>query len=153
MTMTKKIIQYSLGIVVLSMVLVLAPVSANMTAVNQARAAGWWDQAYDGGLKDVGQAYGQNSSSLSDNNDIRLIVVRIIRRILELLGLIFLVLIIFAGFKWMTSGGDEEKVTSAKKLLTNSVIGLVIILVAFSIATFVFNSLQYATTGIQPMTW
>ena len=53
----------------------------------------------------------------------------------------------------MTAGGDEEKVTSAKKLLTNSVIGLIIIFAAFAIATFVFYQLEYAITGIKPITW
>lgn len=143
MLMTKK---YSLIFLVLSMIM------AWSLAFNPALAQGWWGTASEGGLDQVGQAYGQ-SGEPSDDYDIRLMAARIIRIVLELLGIIFLVLIIFAGFKWMTAGGDEEKITSAKKLLTNSVIGLIIIFAAFAIATFVFYQLQYAITGIKPITW
>ena len=140
-------VKYSLMVTLLSMSLAFAPAASNC-----ARAADWWQQASDGGLNEVGKAYGQSSTPTADY-DIRLMVARIIRIVLELLGIIFLVLIIYAGFKWMTAGGDEEKVTSAKKLLTNSVIGLIIIFAAFAIATFVFYQLEYAITGIKPITW
>ena len=140
-------VKYSLMVTLLSMSLAFAPAASNC-----ARAADWWQQASDGGLNEVGKAYGQSGMPTADY-DIRLMVARIIRIVLELLGIIFLVLIIYAGFKWMTAGGDEEKVTSAKKLLTNSVIGLIIIFAAFAIATFVFYQLEYAITGIKPITW
>jgi len=146
--MIKRIVKYSLGAVILSMAFLCFSL-----ALQPVQAEGWWDTVNNGGLKDVGSAYGASAGTPSADSDIRVVISRIIRVVLELLGLIFLVLIIVAGFKWMMAGGDEEKVTSAKKLLTNSVIGLVIILIAFSIATFIFNSLQYATTGIKPVTW
>lgn len=136
-------VKYSLIVAVLSMALL--PLGGTL-------AASWWQQASDGGLNEVGKAYGQSGTPTADY-DIRLMVARIIRIVLELLGIIFLVLIIYAGFKWMTAGGDEEKVTSAKKLLTNSVIGLIIIFAAFAIAAFVFYQLEYAITGIKPITW
>jgi len=150
--MTKEIIKYSLSAIFLSMFLILVPVVADFTAANQAKAATWWDSAYDGGLNNVGQAYGQTGRP-ADNYDIRVMIARVIRIVLELLGIIALVIIIYAGFKWMTAGGDEEKVTEAKKQLVNGIIGLVIILVAFAIATFVLNRLIYMTTGIMPVSW
>ena len=145
--MTKRIIKHSLIVMVLSMALSFVSVG------NIARAEGWWQTASDGGLNQVGSAYGQSSGIPADAYDIRLMAARIIRVVLELMGLIFLVLIIFAGFKWMTAGGDEEKITESKKLLTNSIIGLIIIFAAWSIATFVFYQLQYAITGVKPITW
>jgi len=145
--MTKRIVKFSLMIMVLAWGLAFAPVSADYV-----QAAGWWDKASQGGLNEVGKAYGQTGTPAEDY-DIRIMAARIIRRVLELLGLIFLVLIIYAGFKWMTAGGEEEKISAAKKLLTNSVIGLIIIFAAFAIATYVFYQLQYAVTGIQPITW
>lgn len=60
---------------------------------------------------------------------------------LGLLGIIFIVLIIYAGYNWMTAGGDEEKVTLAKQTLARAVIGLIIIIAAYSITYFVFNAL------------
>ncbi|MDD4271233.1 MAG: pilin [Patescibacteria group bacterium] len=64
-----------------------------------------------------------------------------IKAFLGLLGIIFLVLIIYAGFLWMTAQGDEEKVTKAKDTITRAVIGLVIIILAYSITYFVFSNL------------
>ncbi|MDO8668005.1 MAG: pilin [bacterium] len=60
---------------------------------------------------------------------------------LGLLGIIFIVLIIYAGFNWMTARGEEEKVTLAKETLVRAVIGLIIIIGAYSITYFVFSNL------------
>jgi len=67
---------------------------------------------------------------------------------LGLLGIIFLVLIIYAGYNWMTAQGDEEKVTIAKNTLTRAVIGLIIIVAAYSITYFVFSSLPAEEGGV-----
>ncbi len=80
--------------------------------------------------------------------DIRTTIARIISYFLGLLGLVVLVLILYAGFTWMTAGGNEEKVTSAKRTLTNSVIGLVIIISAFAITQFFMTAIQNGSTGV-----
>lgn len=69
------------------------------------------------------------------------IVGAIIGVFLSFLGIIFLCLVIYGGFIWMTSGGNEQKVIKAKQVLTNSVIGLLIIMSAYAITAFVFNAL------------
>jgi len=79
--------------------------------------------------------------------DIRVIVANIIRIALGLLGIIAVVLIIYAGFTWMTAGGNEEKIASAKKILINAVIGLIIILSSYALTSFIINKLIGATTG------
>lgn len=79
------------------------------------------------------------------NSDPRTVVGRIITIALGFLGVIAVVIIILAGFKWMTAGGNEDKVSEAKKLMGAGVIGLVIILMAWAIAGFIFNSLNTAT--------
>ena len=61
---------------------------------------------------------------------------------LSFLGIIFLCLIIYGGFLWMTSAGNEEKVRKAQKVLSQATIGLIIVLSAYSITYFVFNALQ-----------
>lgn len=83
------------------------------------------------GMAEIGGVYGGKTPQ-----DIRLVVVKFIRLALSFLGLIFLLLIIAAGFKWMTSGGNDEAIGKAKKLLVNSLIGLIIILVAWTITTY-----------------
>lgn len=83
---------------------------------------------------------------LSDT-DPRLIIAKIIRVVLGFLGIIALVLILYAGWLYMTSGGDSAKVDKAKKILSNALIGLIIILSAFAIATFIINYLNRAVSG------
>lgn len=60
--------------------------------------------------------------------------------ILSFVGIIFLVLTIYAGILWMTAQGDSAQVTKAKDLLINALVGLIIITAAYSITTFVGNS-------------
>ncbi len=79
--------------------------------------------------------------------DIRIIIARVIRAVLGLLGIIVLGFILYGGFVWMTAGGDTNKIDKAKKILTNSVIGLLIVLASFSITNFIISKLHEATTG------
>ena len=75
------------------------------------------------------------------STDIRVIIAQIIRVALGFLGIIFLVIVLYAGFLWMTSGGNDQKIAAAKGLLINGVIGLVIILSAYGITLFVMRLL------------
>lgn len=93
---------------------------------------------------DTGLNYVDNTIGLG-NEDPRIIAARVIQIFLGLLGLIALVIILYAGFLWMTSGGSDDKVGKAKKTLTNAVIGLLIILASFGIVTFILNSFLDAT--------
>jgi len=63
----------------------------------------------------------------------------IIRYALGLLGFVFLLLTLYAGFLWMTAGGDEGNIEKAKGILTASTIGLAIILLSYAITVFVFR--------------
>lgn len=73
--------------------------------------------------------------------DIRTIVANIIKWLLGLVGLILVVIIMYAGFLWMTAAGNEDQITQAKSTMRNAVIGLAIILSAYSIVLFVLNML------------
>lgn len=72
-------------------------------------------------------------------------ITSIINVLLGLLGVIAVVIILIAGFKWMTAGGNDDKVTEARKMLFAGIIGLVIILSAWAIARFVLVQLGSAT--------
>src|SRR5688572_1632344 len=77
-------------------------------------------------------------------SDVYTIIGTIINVFFGVLGIIFLVLVIYAGFLWMTSSGSAEQIEKAKKILINGVIGLLITLGAFAITTFIFNALEQA---------
>ncbi|KKW44754.1 MAG: hypothetical protein UY95_C0019G0010 [Parcubacteria group bacterium GW2011_GWA2_56_7] len=78
--------------------------------------------------------------------DLRTTVAQIIRAILAFLGVVAVVIIIWGGFKWMTSGGADDKGTAARKLIIMGIVGLAIVLSAYAIASFVISSLISATT-------
>lgn len=84
-------------------------------------------------------AAGKEGAGFDKPVDPREGVFLIIRYALGLLGFVFLLLTLYAGFLWMTAGGDETNIEKAKKILTASVIGLAIILLSYSLTTFVFK--------------
>jgi len=53
--------------------------------------------------------------------------------LLSFLGIIFIILIILAGYHWMTAGGNQETITNAKGSLKSSIIGLLIVVGAYAI--------------------
>lgn len=75
------------------------------------------------------------------------LVGRYIRIFLGFLGVIFAVLMIYGGYTWMTSYGNEQKVTRAKDLIVDATIGLVIVLAAYAISSFVVGELIKRTTA------
>ncbi len=93
----------------------------------------------------IGLEYGSYSGL--KQGDLRFTVVSIIRMLMGLLGVLAVVIMIYAGFTWMTAGGNEEKVGKAKKLLFYCAIGLAVILSAYAITSFILNKLVIATTG------
>jgi len=62
-------------------------------------------------------------------------------------GIIAVIMIIVGGYRYITSGGDSTKVTSAKNTLLYAIIGLVIVALAQVIAQFVLNKATTNTTS------
>lgn len=78
---------------------------------------------------------GANSSS------IYFIVGTLISTLLSIVGIVFLILVLWAGSLWMTAGGNEKQVEKAKDMMIRAVVGLVILLASYSISNFVVQSL------------
>lgn len=64
---------------------------------------------------------------------------------LSTLGIVFLAFIVYAGYRWMTASGKEETILSARRLIIHAIIGLLIILAAYSITTFIFDKVIFVT--------
>ena len=62
------------------------------------------------------------------------------------IGILFLLLMIYGGFKWMLARGNEQEVDKAKKILTAAIIGLIVVLAAYGITALVGQFY----TGVQP---
>lgn len=76
-------------------------------------------------------------------NDLSSMVGVIIKGFIGLLGIIFIILIILAGYNWMTAMGEEAKVDKAKETLKRAIIGLCIIIASYAITYYVFNALPW----------
>lgn len=93
-------------------------------------------------------AFSVDAQTIKTNYDLALgntspldLAVGIINWGLGILALIAVVIILWGGITWMTSGGQEEKIEQAKKIIRNGVIGLVIILASWGIAYYLINRL------------
>lgn len=74
------------------------------------------------------------------------VIIRIIQWALGLLGLIAVVFVIFGGIMWMTSAGNEEKITKAKKIITSALIGLIVVTLSWAIITFIIRTTANVTS-------
>jgi len=73
-----------------------------------------------------------------------------VRNVLAVVGVVFLILTIYGGIRWMTSAGNEKSIDLAKKVLTASIIGLVIIMTGYSITYFIIQNLTNTQTQSLP---
>lgn len=76
-----------------------------------------------------------------DAKDIPSIVGKVIQIGLSLLGILFFLLVLYAGFIWMKARGNTEEVEKAKAIIEGAIIGLVIVSAAYAITSFVFTSI------------
>lgn len=69
------------------------------------------------------------------------IIGSIIQFILSFLGVIFFLLTIYGGFLWMTARGAQDQVGKAKKIIADSIVGLFIVLLAYTISSVVVGAI------------
>jgi len=102
------------------------------------------EQSITGQLKDVGsEAY----SITGEPTPLPKLIGKYINIFLSILGVLFVILIVYGGYSWMTAYGNEQKLTKAKDTIINAVIGLIIVLAAYTISSFVVTGLMKATVG------
>lgn len=75
----------------------------------------------------------------NEPTDIRLVIIRVIQVALQFVALIFLGLMLFAGFKYMTAGGDSKQIDESKSIMIRAAIGFVVMMSAWGITTFVIK--------------
>lgn len=74
--------------------------------------------------------------------EIAQLVGQIIGIALSLLGLVFMVLIIYGGFLWMQARGNEEDAKQAKEIVINATIGVVVVFSAYAVSNYIIGSLS-----------
>lgn len=94
-------------------------------------------------LRDACKGAGANSSACSGNDKITGsggIILRAAELLSIVAGIVGVIMIMVAGFVFITAGGDSGKITTAKQTITYTVVGLVVIFLARAIVIFVVNA-------------
>ncbi|MCX6714587.1 MAG: IPT/TIG domain-containing protein [Candidatus Uhrbacteria bacterium] len=86
------------------------------------------------------------SAGFAAGPSVIVIIARLIRTFISFLGVIAVIIVLYGGFMYMTAGGNDERVKKAKKIILNGIIGLVIVLLSFTIAQFIVGKLVAATS-------
>lgn len=89
------------------------------------------------GLPTTAQTAGLNITRV----DVPQYVGGIISAILAIIGVVFLILIVYGGLLWMLAEGDETKVGKARGFIFHSIVGLILVFSAYAITNFVVNIL------------
>lgn len=118
-----------------------APVAADTGYEGTAIAADL--KGIQSNFKTVGKESGLNQG----DRDLPTIIGTIINAFLGLLGVVLVIIIIFAGYKWMTAQGNSGQVDEAKKMITQAVIGMIILMAAYAITRFVLEAIITGTSG------
>lgn len=126
---------------------ILLPALALPTSAQGPLQAGLQDEILGTAQQSAIVGLGQRASS---ELDIRVYVLRFVRGALSFVGLIFVILILYGGFTFMT-GGTEEKMDNAKKIIGNATVGVIIILTSYAITLF-FTRRIVRTTFEQMLT-
>ncbi len=74
-----------------------------------------------------------------DQTDIPVLIGKVIKAVLGIVGSLALVMFIYGGITWMTSAGNAEKVQKGKDTLVWAAIGLVIIFASYALVRFVIQ--------------
>lgn len=80
------------------------------------------------------------------NDEFQALLTNIVNIISVIVGVVAVIMIIFGGFRYITSGGDSNKVGTAKNTILYALIGLVIVALAQFIVRFVLKQTADVTT-------
>lgn len=94
-----------------------------------------------GNLHSFGTAVGFGSA------DIRLVMASLIRTSLGFVAIIFLMILLASGAQWMFAGPNDEAVASAKRGFVNAFIGIILIMLSYSIVSLIVTNLNTAFTS------
>jgi len=100
------------------------------------------DQALSGLKKTATEGFGEAPSGTVT---IPSIAGKLIGAVLAFIGVLFFGLMVYGGILWMIARGNEEQVTKAKDLIMAAIIGLIIVLSAYAITSFIGTSLTSTT--------
>ena len=121
----------SLGILQFNMLPVISPASADSTLINNQLLL----------QESTANNYGSNPK------DIKVIVLQVLKVIFTFLALLIVALLVFAGFKYMTSNGNEAQMKEAMGQIKALFVGLLIIMASWGLTSYLLKWVVCATTS------
>ena len=106
------------------------------TAFLSVKAAGY-DFNKNSGIQDTGSKAGFQTSSTTGPE---YYIGNILTLMFSMLGLVFLILTVYAGVNWMTAQGNSSQVEKSKDTLIRSIVGLMIVIAAYGITVFIMST-------------
>ncbi len=97
---------------------------------------GTYNFAKESGLSLIGSAAGYNPNVTPGPESI---IGKVIQAVLSFVGVIFLAFMIYAGITWLTAQGDDKKVSKAKDIIEESIVGIIIVIIAYAVSSFLLN--------------
>ena len=125
------------SIVILISILFFCLSSVVAPGLTSVQASDLWDMQE--GQEEIPEAFGY--ATAGDPPDVREVAVRVVKIFLGFMALIFTIMIIFAGYRWMTAGGNLDKVAEAKKTIIAGIIGFLIVAGSYAITYFVVETM------------
>lgn len=120
-----------IGFLFFSFLLLACFLPANVNATNITPSSGL----------DTTASQGTNMNQLKTMDDPKKILGGLLGKALAFVGVLFFLLMIYGGFKYMISMGNEQEIKDAKALIKYAIIGLIVILSAYAITSFIGTSL------------
>ncbi len=78
------------------------------------------------------------------------VVGNIINLVMSALGTIAVLLILYAGYLWMTAGGNDDQISKSKSILKQVTVGLIVLALGYAIVSFVVTQISGAAGGDEP---
>ena len=96
---------------------------------------------------DLGMNYAAGLGLATFEGDLRNELVDGVKYLMTFLGIIAVTVVLWGGFRWMISMGNEDRLAAAKVTLSSGLIGLAIILVSFTLVNFIVDTTSTALAG------
>jgi amino acid transporter len=95
----------------------------------------------------LGLTYPDRPTNLpgDQNTTISGTILRYLNVFLGIVGILAVAYLIYGGFRYITSAGNEETAEEAKKIIQNAIIGLIVIILSYIIITVIIKAVGYQT--------
>ena len=130
---------------IIILLLLIATLVASLTIVESAAAATIFENMR-GAINVFDALPTAGDTPAQVENSVLVIIGRVLNAFLSIFGVIFLILVVYGGYRWMMARGNEDEVTKARDVIRNAIIGLILTMAAFAISVFISESIQLATS-------